>query len=230
MMNTSRRALVAAGALAAVFNASSPALAAAAEETKRGEQAFLACVACHSLEPGRHLTGPSLASVLGRKAGSVAGFLRYSDALKRSGVAWDEKTLDAWLKDPNQFIPGNEMTFPGIKDDKARRGLIAYLKAADTIPAAQRVRGPRMANLKKARPESIVRTIRHCGDTYFVTTEDGKTEKIWEFNFRIKTDTSDSGPVPGKPVYLGVGMRGDRAAVIFAAPVEFGSFIKENCG
>ena len=86
-----------------------------------------------------------------------------------------------------------------------------------------------MPNLRKPSPGSIVKTIRHCGDTYFVTTEDGKTEKIWEFNLRFKSDTSDSGPNPGKPVLLGVGMRGDRAAVVFSSSSEFGAVIQQRC-
>ncbi len=197
-------------------------------DAQRGAKLFPQCAVCHTLEPGRNLTGPSLANLFGRKAGTVSSFLRYSDALKRSGVVWDEKTLDAWLKEPEKFIPGNDMTFPGIRDDKARRELIAYLKVADTTPGMERM-GPRMPNLKKAKPETIVKTIRHCGDTYFVTTGDEKTEKVWEFNLRFKSDTSDSGPNPGKPVLIGVGMRGDRAAVVFSSPAELGSFIKERC-
>lgn len=197
-------------------------------DVQRGAKSFPQCAACHTLEPGRNLTGPSLANLFGRKAGTVSSFLRYSDALKRSSVVWDEKTLDAWLKDPDKFIPGNDMTFPGIKDDKARRELIAYLKAADKTPGVQRM-GPRMPNLKKPKPDTIVKTIRHCGDTYFVTTADGKTEKVWEFNLRFKSDTSDSGPNPGQPVLLGVGMRGDRAAVVFSSPSEFGAFIQQRC-
>jgi cytochrome c len=197
-------------------------------DAQRGAKLFPQCAACHTLEPGRNLTGPSLASLFGRKAGTASNFLRYSDALKRSSVVWDEKALDAWLKDPEKFIPGNDMTFPGIKDDKARRELIAYLKAADAMPSMERM-GPRKPNLKKATADSIVKTIRHCGDTYFVTTGDGKTEKVWEFNLRFKSDTSDSGPNPGKPVLLGVGMRGDRAAIVFASPAEFGTFIRQLC-
>lgn len=197
-------------------------------DAQRGVKFFAQCAACHTLEPGRNLTGPSLANLFGRKAGTVSNFLRYSEALRRSGVVWDEKTLDAWLKSPEKFIPGNDMTFPGIADDRARRELIAFLKAAETTPGVQRT-GPRMPNLKKATPETIVKSIRHCGDTYFVTTGDGKTEKLWEFNLRFKSDTSDSGPDPGKPVLLGVGMRGDRAAVVFSSPSEFGAFIQQRC-
>lgn len=198
-------------------------------DAQRGAQAFKTCVACHTLEPKRHLTGPSLANLIGRKAGTASNFLRYSDALKRSGVVWNETTLDSWLKDPDKFIPGNDMAFPGIKDDKTRRELIAYLKAVDTSPDVQRAASPRMANLKKAKPDSIVKSLRHCGDTYFVSTSDGNEYKLWEFNLRLKTDTSDYGPVPGKPVILGVGMRGDRTAVVFSSSAELGTFIKERC-
>ena len=197
-------------------------------DAQLGAKLFQQCAACHSAERGRHLTGPSLADVLGRKAGTAQAFLRYSDALKRSGVVWNEQNLDAFLRDPARFIPRNDMAFPGIKDDKTRRELIAYLKAVDSMPGAQRA-GPRMPNLKKAEPDDIVKTIRHCGDTYFVTTEDGKMHKIWEFNLRFKTDTADTGPNPGKPVLIGVGMRGDRAAVVFSSAAEFGTFVRQQC-
>lgn len=198
-------------------------------DAQRGARAYKPCAACHSLEPDRHLTGPSLGKLFGRKAGTASKFLRYSDALKRSGVVWDEKTLDAWLREPDKFIPENDMAFPGIKDDKVRQDLIAYLRSVDS-PGAKPPAGPRMANLKKAKPESLVRSIRHCGDTYFVNTEDGSTYKIWEFNVRLKTDTSDYGPAPGRPVIVGVGMRGDRTAVVFSTVAELGAFVKEQCG
>ena len=207
---------------------SPPTVAQAQGDVQRGAQAYKACVACHTLEPGRNLTGPSLANVFGRRAGTAANFLRYSDALKRSAVVWDEKTLDAWLKDPDRFIPGNDMAFPGVRDDKSRRDLIAYLKTANAASGAQHA-GPRMANLKKAKPDSIVKSLRLCGDTYFVSTEDGSLYKIWEFNLRLKTDTSEHGPSPGKPVILGVGMRGDRTAVVFSSPAEFATFIRQQC-
>lgn len=74
------------------------------------------------------MTGPSLADLWQRHAGALLGFDRYSDALKSSGVVWDDATLDAWLADPQAFIPGNAMTFPGIKDARVRADLIAFLK------------------------------------------------------------------------------------------------------
>jgi cytochrome c len=195
----------------------------------RGAKAYQACVACHSLEPGRHFTGPSLANLFGRKAGTAPGFTRYSDALQQSGVIWDEKTLDAWLSEPGSFVPGNVMTFAGIKDEAVRRDLIQYLKAADSIPSARRA-GPRLPDLKKLPPAGVVKAVRHCGDTYFVTTGDGKTHKIWEFNLRLKTDTSVTGPAPGKPVIVGAGMQGDRASIVFSALREIPEMVKEQCG
>ena len=96
----------------------------------RGERMYRACVACHSLEPNRNMTGPSLAEVWNRKAGSLASFPRYSPALKSAGIIWNDDTLDEWIKDPQHFIPGNTMTFPGMKDARQRADLLAFLKDA----------------------------------------------------------------------------------------------------
>jgi cytochrome c len=82
----------------------------------RGERVFRTCVACHALEPNRNMTGPSLAELWNRTAGGLSSFNRYSTALKSSGIVWDDKTLDEWLKDPQHVAPGNTMTFAGIKD------------------------------------------------------------------------------------------------------------------
>ena len=68
--------------------------AAAAGDAKRGAQLFQQCMACHSVQPGEHMTGPSLAHAAGRKAGTGPGFQRYSEALKRSGVTWNDAALE----------------------------------------------------------------------------------------------------------------------------------------
>jgi cytochrome c len=78
------------------------------------------------------MTGPSLAGVWHRKAGTAPGFTRYSEVMKRSDVTWDEKTLDAYLKDPARFMPGNHMTFPGIPDDETRADIVAFLREEST--------------------------------------------------------------------------------------------------
>ena len=102
----------------------------AAGDSQKGSQVFRQCLACHSLEPGRHLTGPSLANIWGRKAGTAKEFYRYSKALKSANITWNAETLDAWLKDPSAFIPNNSMGFAGIESAQARQDLIAYLKVA----------------------------------------------------------------------------------------------------
>ncbi len=209
---------------------------AAAGDPKRGAQVFQACIACHSVQPGEHLTGPSLAHIWNRKAGTVEGFLRYSDALKRADIVLNEATLDKWLANPEQFVPGTSMTFPGVRESKDREDVIAYLRAVSEGKAlrAEPRRGGMMmqsgkVDLKRAPPAGQVVSISHCGDTYAVRTADGKTSKVWEFNLRLKTDSSKDGPQPGKPVIVGAGMQGDRASVVFAAPAEISSFIKQTC-
>lgn len=208
----------------------------AAGDPKRGAQVFQACVACHSAQPGEHLTGPSLAHIWNRKAGTVEGFPRYSDALKHANVVWTESTLDKWLANPEQFVTGNNMTFPGLRESQDRQHVIAYLRAVSEgkAPSAETRRGgmmgqSRKVDLKKAPPAGQVVSLSNCGDTYTVKTADGKTTKVWEFNLRFKTDSSKDGPLPGKPVIVGAGMQGDRASVVFATPGEISGFIKQSC-
>ncbi len=85
-------------------------------------------MACHALQPGQHRVGPSLANVWGRKAGTAEGFNRYSQAMKDSDVVWNAETLDAYLADPKGFMPGNNMTYPGVQSAEQRAHIIAYLK------------------------------------------------------------------------------------------------------
>lgn len=85
------------------------------------------CTACHAGTEATKELGPSLAGVFGRKAGSREDF-RYSRALSRSGIAWDEQSLDAYLKAPSEFITGNRMPFEGIASDAERAAIIQYLK------------------------------------------------------------------------------------------------------
>ena len=141
-----------------------------AGDVERGARASRACMACHSFTPGRHLTGPSLAAVWGRRAGTAAGFGRYSEALKRSEIVWNEKTLDAWLRNPAALIPGNAMLFDGIPDAGTRDDLLAYLQAV----SEGRVSAPECAlpNLKRVDASSQVAAIRYCGDAYRVLTGD----------------------------------------------------------
>jgi cytochrome c len=89
--------------------------------------------------------------------------------------------------------------------------------------------GGRMPDFGEAGPEQQVTAIRYCGDTFEVTTAAGETLPIWEFNLRIKTDSSDKGPPKGRPALLRTGMMGDRVFVIFADPQDISDFIEEQC-
>ena len=82
------------------------------------------CTGCHALEVDRE--GPRLAGVYGRRAGSVSGFT-YSAGLKKSGVTWDEATLEKWLSDPDRMIPDNNMSF-SVPKAAERQDVIAYLE------------------------------------------------------------------------------------------------------
>lgn len=226
------RALIAVAALIA-----SPPVAFAQGDAQRGASVFQQCAACHSLVPDEQMTGPSLAKVWHRKAGTEKGFHRYSDAMQHANVVWDETTLDKWLTNPDKFVPGTTMTFPGLRDARAREDVIAYLKAVSEgkAPAAASRGGGMMGmqsariDLKAAPAEAQVTGVKHCGDTYTISTADYKVNKVWEFNLRIKTDSSRFGPRPGKPVIVGSGMQGDRASLVFASPAEISRFITESC-
>lgn len=200
-----------------------------------GQRIFGACAACHSLEPERNMTGPSLAGLWNRKAGTLPSFTRYSAALKSSGLIWSDKTLDEWITDPQHLVPGNVMTFTGIKNAQQRADLLAFLKkAAEPGQASRRdmagiMRNGGIQNLKQLDPQEKVRSIQHCNDTYRVMTADGKRRDFWERNLRFKTDSSSNGPEKGAPAILGAGMMGDRASVIFATPEEISSFIAHPC-
>ena len=85
------------------------------------------CKVCHTFVPGTNGVGPSLAGVVGRKAASVPGFA-YSEAMKSSGLTWDEATLDTYLTAPMKAVPGTKMTYAGLADAAKRKALIDWLK------------------------------------------------------------------------------------------------------
>jgi cytochrome c len=212
-------------------------------DASRGQQNFRACAPCHSLEPDRNMTGPSLANLWGRKAGSLPSFDRHSDALKSSAIIWDDRALEGWLADPQRMVPDNEMPFEGIGDGRVRADLVAFLKDATkpgasperTAQAQMKGMGGMMGgdgrdpNLKNLEPNKRVKAITYCRDTYRVTTADGKTRAFWERNLRFRTDSSKDGPEKDAPAIMPAGMMGDRASVIFAAPEEIAKMIEARC-
>ena len=98
-----------------------------AQDADAGKKVFNQCRACHVLDQTTNRVGPHLGGLIGRKAGSVEGF-SYSDAMKNSGITWDEEQLAKYLKDPKGAVPGNKMAYAGVKKDDDLKNLIAYLK------------------------------------------------------------------------------------------------------
>lgn len=113
--------------LGAAFVALLPFAAHAEGDAAAGEKAFGPCKSCHSFE--KNGVGPSLKGVVGEKAGQGHDGYSFSDALKNSGLTWDEATLKEWITDPKKKVPGNKMVFPGIKDETKVDNIIAYIKS-----------------------------------------------------------------------------------------------------
>ncbi len=97
---------------------------------EKGKDAFnITCRTCHSWKEGDNRLGPNLHGVVGRKAGSVAGF-GYSGAIKSSGITWDEASLDKFITNPDAFVPNNNMKpFTGVADAATRKQIIDFLKS-----------------------------------------------------------------------------------------------------
>ena len=100
-------------------------------EASRGQRVFnQQCRACHTLEKdGASTAGPNLHGVFGRKAGTGGGY-DSSDAMKKSGIVWDEATLVEYNRDPKGKVPGTKMLFNGVKNAGQLADLVAYLKEA----------------------------------------------------------------------------------------------------
>jgi cytochrome c len=109
-----------------------------------GERAFKQCASCHQVGVNAHGGfGPELNGLFGRRAGSTPDYA-YSDAMKRSGIVWNERTLAAFLHDPGKLVPGTRMRFWGIGDDNEIIALQAYLRTWQKPGDA--AEGPRSAS------------------------------------------------------------------------------------
>ena len=89
------------------------------------------CKTCHQIgETAKNAVGPVLNGIIGRKAGSVAGY-SYSDANKNSGITWDEATFREYIEDPKAKVPGTKMIYAGLKDEQKTNDLVAFLEQFD---------------------------------------------------------------------------------------------------
>lgn len=93
-----------------------------------GKAVYQRCIGCHSLH--RNRTGPRHCGLIGRKAGALPGF-EYSKAMRNINLVWDVETLDRFLAAPMEVVPGTSMGFVGVREDQARRDLVAYLVAVN---------------------------------------------------------------------------------------------------
>ncbi|MCS3725354.1 copper-containing nitrite reductase [Bradyrhizobium betae] len=164
--------------------------AAGAGDAAAGRLVFRKCQACHSLDAGKNMLGPSLAGVIGRKSGTEPGY-NYSPAMKQADLVWDPQTLDRYLGDPAKVVPGNKMPFPGLKTDHDRADVIAYLATA--AAAGQSAAGTPIAQAQPtpagapppSRPQSATGAdIGYVADARY---------------------TLRSGIAEGRMVYIGVG-------------------------
>jgi cytochrome c len=96
-------------------------------DAAKGKTIFVQCQACHSIEEGKNMIGPSLAGVVGRHSGIIPGFA-YSAANKNSGIVWTPEKLFQYLQAPQRVIPGTKMTFAGLPQAQDRADVIAFLK------------------------------------------------------------------------------------------------------
>lgn len=102
---------------------------------RRGAFVYGACKVCHATgEDQRSVAGPNLTGIFDRAAASDPDYDQYSIALKTSGIEWSEDLLDEWLTDPYGFLPGNRMSFIGVRDPDDRAALIEYLKLISSLP------------------------------------------------------------------------------------------------
>jgi len=88
---------------------------------------FAVCGACHSTTPGDHGIGPSLAGVFGAKSAHASGF-DYSPAMEGANLTWNEATLNRYLENPREVVPGTTMAYAGLKNAAQRQAIVDYLK------------------------------------------------------------------------------------------------------
>jgi cytochrome c len=113
-------------------------LAFAAGDVVAGKALFssLTCVSCHAVGPGaRAGFGPQLNGIFGRTAGSTLDYqARYSDAMKKSGIVWSEQSLTKFINSPRKAVPGTNMSFWGVSDEKKVANLLAYMRSLPSDP------------------------------------------------------------------------------------------------
>ena len=106
----------------------------ASADPDKGKRAFAACKSCHSIDKGgKNGTGPNLYGMIGRAVGGADGYA-YSSAVAGNGSTWSFELLDQWLISPKKAIPGNKMSYAGMRKAPKRADLMAYLNTLSDAP------------------------------------------------------------------------------------------------
>ena len=166
--------------------------AVAGGDPEAGRTVFQQCQVCHSLQPGQHQIGPSLAGIVGRNAGAATGY-EYSAAMKHAGLSWTTANLDQFLTSPQSLVPGTIMPF-SLPDERERRDLIAYLQQAaaqapqvenGAVHAVSIVREPTDVPppLGKRGPQTIKLELK--AEELEGRLADGASYKYWTFNGKV---------------------------------------------
>lgn len=101
-----------------------------------GKKVSSKCTACHGFNSGGgNRIGPNLWGILGKAKAEASGF-KYSDSLMGLGGTWSIEDMNLWLKSPKKYAPGNSMAFVGLRKDKDRANLIAYLNSMAESPVS----------------------------------------------------------------------------------------------
>jgi nitrite reductase (NO-forming) len=149
------------------------------------------------MELGKNILGPSLAGIIGRKAGSDAGY-SYSPAMKQAGIVWDANSLDTYLADPAKTIPGNKMPFPGLKTANDRRDVIAFLASSGGGSASTAAPGA------AAPPAPVSAPQAPAGQAQQSAASPGSASSGVAY-IPDSRYTLHSGIAEGRMVYIGVG-------------------------
>jgi nitrite reductase (NO-forming) len=167
-----------------------------------GRVAYRNCQACHSLDPGRTLIGPSLAGIFGRHSGSIPNF-NYSPAMRKADIVWDDKTLDEYLAAPQKVVPGNRMPFPGLRSATDRYDVIAYLHSRNGQPEGTAVGGTApAATAAAAAPAAAPAAPVPTAPAQAGVTAGGTalSSMLPELHYTLRSGIAD-----GRMVFIGVG-------------------------
>ena len=165
-----------------------------------GRLVFRKCQACHSLEQGKNLIGPSLAGIINRKAGTAAGF-DSSPAIKQSNLTWNAAELDGYLADPQKVVPGNRMPFAGLKTEHDRKDVIAFLAASSGQAPSSAAAPSAGAQAQQTAPQQpsptpATKPVAQAPQS----TQGGGLSYIPDARYTLRSGIAD-----GRMVYIGVG-------------------------